>query len=99
SALEFVMRLTEPKKVKTVVFDSWDALAKEFDQKERLQAEKTLIAISNNSGAQLVFVSEEPNATTIDYLVDGIVEVTRLEEQGRSIREFNLHKLRGTKIP
>src|SRR5271170_161767 len=57
SALEFVMGLTEPKKIKTVVFDSWDALAKEFDSKERLRAEKTLIAVSNNSGAQLVFVS------------------------------------------
>jgi len=99
SALEFVMGLTEPKKVKTIVFDSWDALAKEFDSKERLRAEKTLIAVSNNSGAQLVFVSEEPGATTIDYLVDGILEVSTVEEQDRSVREFTIHKLRGTKIP
>jgi hypothetical protein len=28
SALDFVMRLTEPKKVRTIVFDSWDGLAK-----------------------------------------------------------------------
>jgi GvpD gas vesicle protein, P-loop domain len=98
SALEFVMRLTAPRKVKTIVFDSWDALAKEFDSKERLRAEKTLIAVSNNSGAQLVFVSEEPAATTIDYLVDGILEMSMVEEQGRAVREFTIHKLRGTKI-
>ena len=76
------MRLTEPKKVRTIVFDSWDALAKELDPKERLRAEKTLIALANNSGAQLVFVSEEPGATTIDYLVDGILEMVMRRRAG-----------------
>ena len=99
SALDFVMRLTSAKKVKTIVFDSWDALAKELDQKERLRAEKTLMALANNSGAQLVFVSEEPGSTTIDYLVDGILEVVRVEVEDRVVREFIIHKLRGTKIP
>jgi KaiC/GvpD/RAD55 family RecA-like ATPase len=99
SVLDFVMQLTEPKKVRTIVFDSWDGLAKELEQKERLRAEKTLMALANNSGAQLIFVSEEPGATTIDYLVDAIVEVVRVEEQDRAVREFIIHKLRGTKIP
>jgi KaiC/GvpD/RAD55 family RecA-like ATPase len=98
SVLDFVMQLTEPRKVRTIVFDSWDGLAKELDQKERLRAEKTLMAIAHNSGAQLIFVSEEPGATTIDYLVDGILEVVRVEEQDRVVREFVIHKLRGTKI-
>jgi KaiC/GvpD/RAD55 family RecA-like ATPase len=99
SVLDFVMQLTEPRKVKTIVFDSWDGLAKELDQKERLRAEKTLMALANNSGAQFIFVSEEPGATTIDYLVDGIVEVVSVDEQDRRVREFIIHKLRGTKIP
>jgi GvpD gas vesicle protein len=99
SVLDFVMRLITPKKVRTIVFDSWDALAKELDEKERLRAEKTLMALANNSGAQFIFVSEEPGATTIDYLVDGIVEVVRVEEQDRVVREFVIHKLRGTRIP
>src|SRR5271157_2713036 len=99
SVLDFVMQLTVPKKIRTIVFDSWDGLAKELDQKERLRAEKTLMALANNSGAQFIFVSEEPGATTIDYLVDGILEVVRVEEQDRVIREFIIHKLRGTKIP
>jgi KaiC/GvpD/RAD55 family RecA-like ATPase len=99
SVLDLVMRLTEPKKYRTIVFDSWDALAKELDQRERLRAEKTLMALAHNSGAQLVFVSEEPAATTIDYLVDGILELMMVEEQDRTVREFIIHKLRGTKIP
>jgi KaiC/GvpD/RAD55 family RecA-like ATPase len=99
SVLDFVMRLTQSKTVRTIVFDSWDGLAKELDQKERLRAEKTLMALANNSGAQFVFVSEEPGATTIDYLVDGILEVVRVEVEDRVVREFILDKLRGTKIP
>jgi KaiC/GvpD/RAD55 family RecA-like ATPase len=99
SVLDLVMRLTESKKYRTIVFDSWDALAKELDQRERLRAEKTLMALAHNSGAQLVFVSEEPGATTIDYLVDGILELVMVEEQDRTVREFIIHKLRGTKIP
>ncbi|HWY28130.1 MAG TPA: gas vesicle protein GvpD P-loop domain-containing protein [Candidatus Sulfotelmatobacter sp.] len=99
SVLDLVMQLTKDKKVKTIVFDSWDGLAKELDPKERLRAEKTLMAVANNSGAQFIFVSEEPGATTIDYLVDGIVEVVRAEEHDRALREFIIHKLRGTKIP
>jgi GvpD gas vesicle protein, P-loop domain len=99
SVLDLVMQLTKEKKVKTIVFDSWDGLAKELDPKERLRAEKTLMAVANNSGAQFIFVSEEPGATTIDYLVDGIVEVVRAEEHDRALREFIIHKLRGTKIP
>jgi KaiC/GvpD/RAD55 family RecA-like ATPase len=99
SVLESVMHLTETGDMRTIVLDSWDALAKEMDQKERLQAEKSLMAIAHNSGAQFIFVSEEPGATTIDYLVDGILEVVMVEEQDREIREFIIHKLRGTKIP
>jgi KaiC/GvpD/RAD55 family RecA-like ATPase len=99
SVLDFVMRLIEPKRIRTIVFDSWDGLAKELDKTERLRAEKTLMALANNSGAQFIFVSEEPGATTIDYLVDGIVEVVRVEEQDRVVREFVIHKLRGTRIP
>ncbi len=99
SVLSSIMRLIKPKKVRTVVFDSWDGIAKELGSEERLKAEKTLLALAHNSGAQFIFVSEEPGATTIDYLVDGIVEVVSVDEQDRKIREFIIHKLRGTKIP
>jgi KaiC/GvpD/RAD55 family RecA-like ATPase len=98
SVLELVMQLTESKGIGTIVFDSWDGLAKELEQKERLQSEKTLMALANNSGAQFVFVSEEPGATTIDYLVDGILELERVEVEDRVTREFIIDKLRGTKI-
>jgi RecA-superfamily ATPases implicated in signal transduction len=81
-----------------VVLDTWDGLAKELDDKTRIKTEKTLIALADGSNARFIFVSEEPTKTTMDYLVDGIVELLRTEESGRIIREIVVHKLRGTPI-
>ena len=94
-----VLKAMREKKASIIVIDTWDGLAKEIrDEKERLKAEKTLIALSDSSRTRIVFVSEEPTRTTMDYLVDGIVELTRSEEAGRVIRELEIKKLRGTMI-
>lgn len=85
-------------KTLAIALDTWDSIAKELDPKERLKAEKTLVAIGDNSKATLIFVSEEPGSTTIDYLVDGVVELTRKEENDRVFREIEVQKLRGTPI-
>jgi KaiC/GvpD/RAD55 family RecA-like ATPase len=81
-----------------VVLDSWDAIAKELSEPERLKAEKSLLAMADNSAARVVFVSEEPNRTTMDYLVDGVVELSRTEVGERIFREIEIQKLRGTPI-
>ncbi|MDT7886261.1 MAG: gas vesicle protein GvpD P-loop domain-containing protein, partial [Thermoproteota archaeon] len=52
-----------------MIFDSWDAMVKEQEKKERLKVEKTIHAIAEESKSNLIFISEEPELTTIDYLV------------------------------
>lgn len=86
------------KKTAAIVLDTWDGLAKEMDDKERLKAEKTLISIADSTETRMIFVSEEPGRTTMDYLVDGIAELTRSEQFDRVFREVELQKLRGTLI-
>ena len=86
------------RRVKAIVLDTWDGLAKEIDDKERLKAEKTLISLADSSKTQMIFVSEEPGRTTMDYLVDGIIELVRTEEHSRVFREVEIQKLRGTLI-
>ena len=81
-----------------VVLDTWDGIAKEMDPNERLKAEKMLIAVADSHMARVIFVSEEPQRTTMDFLVDGIVELTREEKYGRVLREIEVQKLRGTLI-
>ena len=86
------------RRVKAIVLDTWDGLAKEIEEKERLKAEKTLISLADSSKTQMIFVSEEPGRTTMDYLVDGIIELVRAEEHNRVFREVEIQKLRGTLI-
>jgi KaiC/GvpD/RAD55 family RecA-like ATPase len=81
-----------------IVLDTWDGIAKEMSPQERLKAEKMIIAAADSSNARTIFVSEEPGGTTMDYLVDGVVEMKREEWHGRVFREIEIQKLRGTLI-
>lgn len=86
------------RKTPVIVLDTWDGLAKEMEPVERLRAEKALAAAADSSDTKIIFVSEEPGMTTMDYLVDGIVELNRTEEHSRVFREIEIRKLRGTSI-
>lgn len=81
-----------------MVLDTWDGIAKELDTTERLKAEKMLVTLADSTKTRTIFVSEEPERTTMDYLVDGIVELKREERFGRIFREIEIQKLRGTLI-
>ena len=99
--VENILRAVAPKGKSgpsVVVLDTWDGIAKEMDEVDRLKAEKMLIAAADSAKSRLIFVSEEPQRSTMDYLVDGIVELRRGEESGRVIREIEIEKLRGTRI-
>lgn len=96
--LEKVLDAREALKTPVIVFDTWDGLAKEIEEKERAKIEKTIMVILDASDASAIFVSEEPMKTTIDYLVDGIVILSQSELDGRRIRDIELNKLRGKRI-
>ncbi|MDG6939180.1 MAG: hypothetical protein JRN39_02105 [Nitrososphaerota archaeon] len=100
STVAKVIEVTSQRKddVPLLILDTWDGMAKELEDKERLKAEKTLIALADGSNTRVVFVSEEPGKSTMDYLVDGMVELVRSEEKGRVFREIEIQKLRGTPI-
>jgi KaiC/GvpD/RAD55 family RecA-like ATPase len=81
-----------------IILDSWDTMAKEIDRVERLRAEKSIAAIIDASHSRLVFVSEEPELTSTDYLVDAIISLRYQEVAGRRLREIVWDKLRGAPI-
>ncbi|MFQ6084825.1 MAG: RAD55 family ATPase [Candidatus Bathyarchaeia archaeon] len=78
-----------------IVADSWDGIAKELKEKVRIGIEKELVAGLEDMNGKVIFTSEEPEETTLDYLVDGVVTLHRAEIEGREIREIELNKLRG----
>lgn len=85
-------------KAPIIIIDSWDAIASFMDKEARLNNERVLQTWRERAGAKLIFISENPNDTTLDFLVDGIVELNQKVHDGMRLREISLTKLRGIRI-
>jgi KaiC/GvpD/RAD55 family RecA-like ATPase len=85
-------------KAPIIIIDSWDAIASFMDKEARLNNERVLQIWRERAGAKLIFISEDPNDTTLDFLVDGIVELERKFYDNMLIRQIFLSKLRGIMI-
>src|SRR5690242_2408964 len=85
-------------KAPIIIIDSWDAIASFMDKEARLNNERVLQTWRERAGAKLIFISEDPKDTTLDFLVDGIVELGQNYYNNTRIREIFLSKLRGVMI-
>src|SRR5919197_234707 len=81
-----------------IIIDSWDAIASFMDKEARLNNERVLQIWRERAGAKLIFISEDPKDTTLDFLVDGIVDLERKFYGNQMIRQIFLSKLRGIMI-
>ncbi|SRR5579884_1201673 len=81
-----------------IIIDSWDAIASFMDKEARLNNERVLQTWRERAGAKLIFIGEHPDDTTLDFLVDGIVELKQNYYDSIRIREAFLLKLRGVII-
>ncbi len=81
-----------------IIIDSWDAIASFMDKEARLNNERVLQTWRERAGAKLIFISEHPDDTTLDFLVDGIVELKQSYYESVRVREIFLLKLRGIRI-
>lgn len=81
-----------------IIIDSWDAIASFMDKEARLNNERVLQTWRERAGAKLIFISEHPEDTTLDFLVDGIVELKQSHYKSVKVREIFLLKLRGVRI-
>jgi KaiC/GvpD/RAD55 family RecA-like ATPase len=81
-----------------IIIDSWDAIASFMDREARLNNERVLQTWRERAGAKLIFISEQLADTTLDFLVDGIVELKQTYYNNVKMRQIFLQKLRGTRI-
>jgi KaiC/GvpD/RAD55 family RecA-like ATPase len=81
-----------------IIIDSWEAIASFMDREARLNNERVLQTWRERAGAKLIFISEQPADTTLDFLVDGIVELRQSYYNNLRLRQILLQKLRGTRI-
>ena len=95
-------RLGKIKKPTTVVIDSWEAITAQIErEREKMNALAAAVTeLARHEGMNLILVSERVGATpsTLDYVVDGVVTLSRLTLDHRTARELELEKLRGVRI-
>jgi KaiC/GvpD/RAD55 family RecA-like ATPase len=85
-------------KAPIIIIDSWDAIASFMDTEARLNNERVLQTWRERAGAKLIFTSEDAEDNTLDFLVDGIVELKQSAYRTTGVRQIILSKLRGIKI-
>ncbi|MGI0091577.1 MAG: gas vesicle protein GvpD P-loop domain-containing protein [Nitrososphaerales archaeon] len=94
-ALKHVIEAASAKK-DLIVLDAWDTIAKEMERVDRLKTEKAMAAFIDESASRLVFISEEPELTSTDYLADAIISLSYVKiPDGRRVRRITWEKLRG----
>src|ERR1044072_4883718 len=81
-----------------IIIDSWDSVASLMDREARLNNERVLQTWRERAKAKLIFTSEDTIESSLEYIVDGVVELNYQLKDGIRIRNLFLKKLRGIPI-
>ena len=82
----------------TIIIDSWDAIGYFMDKEALMNNARVLQTWRERSGAKIIFIAEDQKDPTLDFLVDGIIELQQKHHDNRIVREILLSKLRGVRI-
>jgi KaiC/GvpD/RAD55 family RecA-like ATPase len=81
-----------------VVLDSLNGLAEKYNIPMTKIIQTIQKDLVENAMTKVIIVLENEELTDLDYLVDGVVRLSRGEVDSRRIREMHVEKLRGVEI-
>jgi KaiC/GvpD/RAD55 family RecA-like ATPase len=81
-----------------IIIDSWDSVASLMDREARLNNERVLQTWRERAKAKLIFTTEESVESSLENIVDGVVELNYELKDGIRTRSIFLKKLRGIPI-
>ena len=81
-----------------IIIDSWDSVASLMDREARLNNERVLQIWRERAKAKLIFTTEESVESSLENIVDGVVELNYELKDGIRTRTIFLKKLRGIPI-
>jgi KaiC/GvpD/RAD55 family RecA-like ATPase len=81
-----------------IIIDSWDSVASLMDREARLNNERVLQTWRERAKAKLIFTTEESVDSSLENIVDGVVELNYELLDGLRTRSLFLKKLRGIPI-
>jgi KaiC/GvpD/RAD55 family RecA-like ATPase len=107
AAVQAAWAVTDPVTPTIVVFDSWDAVIDQYLERpatagqslpSRPEIERKLLTQMSAGNISIVLVMERAVPSVLDYYVNGIVETSQREYEGRLERWLSILKLRGIAI-
>ena len=81
-----------------IIIDSWDAIASLMDKESRINNERVLQTWRERAGARIIFITEGVQESGLDYIADGVVELSNDISDKTAIRKVTITKLRGVPI-
>lgn len=81
-----------------IVIDSWDAIASLMDKESRINNERVLQTWRERAKAKIIFVTEGIHESPLDFMVDGVIELSNDICEGNQIRKLLIKKLKGIGI-
>jgi len=88
----------ENQKRPFIILDVWDSVSREMNPIERMRAEKLLTSLAEKYDGFIIFLSEQTDTASLEYLVDGVIETAQQYYKTYRIREVSLEKLKGVPI-
>ncbi len=98
SVLNRVLRLKHSRRKAVLVLDSWEGAVRNTKDEGRNMLESALLSELDESRVSIVIVTETEKHDHLDYLVDGIANLSQSELEGRRTRLLEVKKLRGFKV-
>ena len=96
--LNRVLRLKHSERRAVLVLDSWEGAVRSTKEEGRNMLETALLSELDESGVSVVIITETEKHDHLDYLVDGIANLSQSEIEGRRTRLLELKKLRGFEV-
>jgi KaiC/GvpD/RAD55 family RecA-like ATPase len=81
-----------------IVIDSWDAIASLMDKESRINNERVLQTWRERAKAKIIFITEGVQESPLDFMVDGVLELSNDIYSGTHFRRMSINKLRGVAI-
>jgi len=81
-----------------IVIDSWDAIASLMDKESRINNERVLQTWRERAKAKIIFITEGIQESPLDFMVDGVLELSNDIYNGTHLRKMSINKLRGIAI-
>ena len=81
-----------------IVIDSWDAIASLMDKESRINNERVLQTWRERAKAKIIFVTEGTGESPLDFMVDGVLELSNDNFGDNRIRKVIIRKLKGVGI-